>query len=647
MKVARVTTPESSLEHSAPPKPRRKWRRRILTCLIVVLATGSLLYWLVLPWIVKRQIGAALREQGFPDARFDVAWVSLWSTRIANFSAGDGDVRFASVDVSYQPLAVIRGVLDRVKIEGVEIRVVIRNGKVERPLLPQSDQSNGSAALNLPFQFLELTPATVVVDWDGQILQASLNGSIDNTSADGAVAKAAATVRLPSGELILPGGAKLRTAEGVSLAEASIDGRIASPMSMVAEIAAHVASLSHAPSELSLEGIAMRLPISINAESTAPATAGTFAIASIKRNGQDFGPAGGAVAVRDKRIDFDTHLPALPGSALSAKGWLALDEASGMNGKISATLPPHRLDDADAFAARIPALAGWKITAAGIGADAAFSFEQSRPRGSVTIAIKGADVASTAASTELKDVNGAVTVNLTPGGLVATPGAQNITMGQALLGKVDLKEASLAFRVENSKVLVIDHLSAGWLGGSVSTKNVRINTDDPKIQATLVADRLSLRDLLALTAEGRARGDGLISGPVTLRLDGSDVSFIGGQLRSQTPTGRVEVLDTQWLGETMDASDPRFTTDAQAKLVKQRILGALADFSYDRLTFDFAEEPDTGGRLSVSTHGKGTVGERPQELDFTLNFRGVNDVLKHGLQLKEWWDKLTNPEIGQ
>ena len=80
-----------------------------------------------------------------------------------------------------------------------------------------------------------------------------------------------------------------------------------------------------------------------------------------------------------------------------------------------------------------------------------------------------------------------------------------------------------------------------------------------------------------------------------MRFDGSDVSFARRLPASQTPTGELEVLDTKWLGETMDKSDPRFTTERELAEVKDRILTALADFAYDRLTFDFAEEPERAG----------------------------------------------------
>ena len=120
-------------------------------------------------------------------------------------------------------------------------------------------------------------------------------------------------------------------------------------------------------------------------------------------------------------------------------------------------------------------------------------------------------------------------------------------------------------------------VSAGWLGGRVSTQKLRFNPADPRFNVTLVTDGLSLRQLLELTAQGRARGEGVMSGPVTLRVSGSDVAFVNGFLSSQAPSGEIQVLDTQWLGETMDKSDPRFSTERELKIVKNRILSALSD----------------------------------------------------------------------
>src|SRR2546430_1473705 len=82
------------------------------------------------------------------------------------------------------------------------------------------------------------------------------------------------------------------------------------------------------------------------------------------------------------------------------------------------------------------------------------------------------------------------------------------------------------------------------------------------------------------------------------------------------------------------------TSDCRLNLVKQRLLEALTDFSYDRLTFDFEEAPADGGLMKVNTHGKGRQGAKPQELDLTLNIRGVNDSVKYALRGKQKYDQL-------
>ena len=89
----------------------------------------------------------------------------------------------------------------------------------------------------------------------------------------------------------------------------------------------------------------------------------------------------------------------------------------------------------------------------------------------------------------------------------------------------------------------------------------------------------------------------------------------------------------------------RFKSGGELGQVKQRILSALSDFAYDRLTFSFAEEPKSGGLLHVDIHGKGRTGQHPQELELELNFRGINDVLGHGLRVLRKYEELTNPQV--
>jgi hypothetical protein len=642
MRAVATPTPDNPPARS-PQRRRRRLGRLVLqgAILAAALLVAGLL---VLPWVVHNRVLAALHELGVTDAKLVVRRALPWGTTITNVSALDGTVHIASIDVTYLPWGVLRGNVDHVRVAGVEIRLALRDGKLVAPVLSKQEPSASSNDVTLPFRSVELTSSQLVVDWEGQPVRLPISGNIERKGANRFTAKLSVGLETSGADVMLPGGAKLRSPAGVSLVDATADVRTGSPaVSVVGEIHTRGASLTHPASGLSLDGIEMRLPITINANP--PAEPGRINIAAVSLHGQQPAPLSGTIGVRDKRLDFAARWAALPDSVLSADGWFSSDDA-GMSGEIRASLPSAKLDDAATLAARVPALRGWQVTADGIGADATLIFTRGKPAGRISLSVAGADVMAKESGLELHDLSGEVAV-LLKDGVISTPPGQHLAASRAAFGKVELTDASLAFQLERRDALVIENLAAGYLGGRVSTKDVRVDPAKPVFDATLVADRLSLRELLALTAEGRARGDGLMSGPIKLRFDGQNVSFLGGYLRSLSSSGELQVLDTKWLGEKMDQSDPRFSTQRELMLVKDRILSALADFSYDRLTFNFAEEPASRGRLTVSTHGKGRVGKEPQELDFTLNFRGVNDVLRHGLKLGEWYNKLTNPTIGR
>jgi hypothetical protein len=450
-------------------------------------------------------------------------------------------------------------------------------------------------------------------------------------------------------------GTEIDLAGALVTADAA-SGAAGKPPTVRADVVVQSAGVRHESTGLQLADVSLRVPVSMNAAgSTMPVVvaasqpwAGSVEVGSVTLKGRKLEPLKATLAIRDGKAEFSAAWAALPASMLSVNGWLGHgeSEAGGIDGEIAARLPEFTLEDGDALAALVPAMEGWTVTG-DVSAEAKLSLQAGTPSGRVTVTTNQATVASKPRDAEFRGVTGAVTVVLKDG-VATTPPAQRITVASAALGKsAEVIDSTVAFSLAGPDALLIEELSTGWLGGRVSTKGVRIKPGEPKFEATVVADRLSLKDLLALIAPERAAGDGLMSGPVRARFDGENFTFLGGQLRSASATGELQVLDTKWLGETMDKSDPRFTADRELAEAKRRILEALADFEYDRLTFDLAEEPAAGGRLSVNTHGKGRVGRRPQELDVTLNFRGINDVLNEGLRLGQWWQRVTNPEIGR
>ena len=150
------------------------------------------------------------------------------------------------------------------------------------------------------------------------------------------------------------------------------------------------------------------------------------------------------------------------------------------------------------------------MSPASSAARAEITLERNQPHGQVTVTVDNANFASKDAGVDVHGLGGTVSVNVGPNG-VSIPAPQHLTVGRVTFTSVDMTDAALTFRAEGAQALLIGQLSANWLGGHVSMSNVRINPSEPKFEATLLADRIQLRELLAFAAEGRARGEGQIS----------------------------------------------------------------------------------------------------------------------------------------
>jgi hypothetical protein len=612
----------------APPRRLRKWLGRLTATMLGIVVVACVAYAMALPLVVRSVVGGILVKAGLPDAHFTVTRATFWRTTLSDLTALEGNVRIGSFDVTYRPLAILGGVVERITISGTKLHATIRNGKLVAPKLPGAGTTRPTtsptspAASPLPFRKAELTGATAEVDWEGQPILIPLSGVIDVNDAGTASGRLTAGLQVPAGSLDLSAAnGKLRGRSGVLSLDVTLDGEVA-----VGGDGYHWKATVHAGNtddvifdSAGVDAELGRIALAADASGVTNAATGT---------------------TQGGRVTFDAQWSALPDAVLTANGSLQHDK-SGFSGRVVANLPSKQYDDAQILARHVPLLREWEVTGT-LGARAEVTIERNRPHGQVTVTVDKADFASKDAGVEVHGLGGSVSVNVAAGG-VSTSAPQRLAAGRAAFGSVDMADVVLAVRLDGSGAVLVDELSAHWLGGRVSTANVRINPADPKFETTLVADRIQLRELLALAAEGRARGEGLISGNVVLRVNGSQVSFGKGQLRSDSPTGEIQVADTEWLGAALDASDPRFAAAGELNLVKERILNALKDFTYDRLTFTFAEEPASRGLLQVNTHGKGRTGPRPQELDMTLNFRGINDAVDLGNWFKGLWDKLTHP----
>src|SRR5215207_9074486 len=91
------------------PRPRRRWPRRLAGVGAALAGGVCIVHFIVMPWVVRRNVEQALIGMGIADPRFEVKRALLWRSTIANLTAADGAIRAESVDVTYRPLKVVAG----------------------------------------------------------------------------------------------------------------------------------------------------------------------------------------------------------------------------------------------------------------------------------------------------------------------------------------------------------------------------------------------------------------------------------------------------------------------------------------------------------------------------------------------------------
>ncbi|MGH7178730.1 MAG: intermembrane phospholipid transport protein YdbH family protein, partial [Tepidisphaeraceae bacterium] len=214
-----------------------------------------------------------------------------------------------------------------------------------------------------------------------------------------------------------------------------------------------------------------------------------------------------------------------------------------------------------------------------------------------------------------------------------SPGAQttqHLRIQSLKVGETELTDGAIGFRLDGWKSIIVDQTSWHWLGGTVSSRGVRIGVPWRRIELSLGLQRVDLEKFLALVARGKATGEGKVSGivPVTIEklASGNKVTFGSGVLAAE-PGGRLAVTDLPAFAAAMreSPSDPG--------KIKQHILDAISDFEFDTLRTELHQEPQ-GLTAMTRISGRGRSGAR-QALDLDLRVRGLDVLLNSYLGLRE------------
>jgi hypothetical protein len=100
-------------------------RRRILRAALTfvgVLAVGAVLvYFVILPWIVRNRVKAVLRAQGLEAFSFHVPVATLRRAMMTDLKVGDGENHIDRLIVQYSMSSLRQGRLDSIRVEGMNL----------------------------------------------------------------------------------------------------------------------------------------------------------------------------------------------------------------------------------------------------------------------------------------------------------------------------------------------------------------------------------------------------------------------------------------------------------------------------------------------------------------------------------------------
>ena len=375
-------------------------------------------------------------------------------------------------------------------------------------------------------------------------------------------------------------------------------------------------------------GISAEVPLWLNLP---PGPSGTVQVREIHLAGKRLSGVSADVRLADSKVEFQTDWRPLEEVEVSAKGWFA-----GGRGEVMAELPRLRLSSLATLDGLLPWPDG--LSAEGtVSADAHLRIGPDRVKPLVHVRARDVTIESRAYEASMTGVSADLTIDsLSP---FSTVGRQRIEVSSARLGKLEVQDGFVDFRIDGPKDLFIEQTKWGWAGGWLSTHALRLNPTAPNYDLTVFGERLALKQLLGFIPGERATGEGSLYGRLSVSIHWPTIHFGSGFLYAAPGRGTVELADAELVGNLLTRSDPRFATDPNLVQTRQQIVRALHDFTYTVFKVDFV--PERAGLLArLHFQGKGRQGKDAPEIGgLTINLRGVDEALNAAIFVKRARDR--------
>jgi hypothetical protein len=233
---------------------------------------------------------------------------------------------------------------------------------------------------------------------------------------------------------------------------------------------------------------------------------------------------------------------------------------------------------------------------------------------SVKLSVRDAAFTERSQTLDVQGIGGNVElISLSP--LKSKPN-QRVRVAKFKAGDTELTGGRVEFEVMSSQLIHVEQTQWKWLGGEVRADDFAVQAG--KMNVNLQAKGLDLGQLLKTFAQGKASGEGTVSGQIVVNIDGANVALGQGHL-SAAEDGKLEIAE-----DVAKQIAPPQGKESVQEQVGQNIAEALKNFRFISLTADIG--PEDRGRLDAKIRGRGATGAK-QEINYEPRVTGLNDLL--------------------
>ncbi len=537
--------------------------------LILAIIAGLAAAAIVAAWTMRQPLAqwATLRlldDQGLGPATLTIDRIGLDGLAARDVALRDGALRLTSLAVDFDPLALARGQIGVVTLDGLKLAVALKDGSVTLGGQGFESSGGGTSAGGLSIDRVRLTNAE---------LTAKGFGPPD-------------TLRIATADIGLqmaPGGALHLTLGDAALSAPGLPWTIAG--------GAGALTWAHGEGQFELD-------IAKAASTARPAVVQPVAV-----------KLAGKLAAAKLDFTMQATVTAKARLAVTAKGRHDLATNAGQTTLVMApvTFEPGGLQPADFFpiVGTLPVPFGGTVSAEG-----KLAWRGTKITPDITLRL--ADARLRPPGADVTDIATAIRiVALAP---PATAPGQTVT-ATVTGGGLPPAPVTLGFEWRGNR-LNVERLEAALAGGRITTTPFAVSAAGPlAVEATLNLADVDLAEVFKLIDIDGLAGTGKLAGSIPLRWADDRLAINGGQLATAGP-GRLSL-----------SSDKLPAALKQAGAEVALALTALADFHYDSLSLALDKDAGGQGRIRMAIRGSNPQVMDGQPFVFNINVESDFDRL--------------------